>query len=80
MFLRNNIVAYKLQDQVDHLQKLKIVADTINSKMGTADRQRVINDLKCMKPTIKLLYITPEQAATSTFKVIIVEVSLNCCR
>lgn len=37
--------------------------------MGSADRQRVINDLKCVKPSIKLLYITPEQAATFSFKV-----------
>lgn len=57
-----------MKDQIDHLQRLKIEADTINSKMSTSERQRVINDLRCKKPKIKLLYITPEQAATHTFK------------
>lgn len=57
------------QDQIDHLTKLKIPADTINSKIPAADRQRVINDLKCKQTTIKLLYITPEQAATNSFRV-----------
>lgn len=37
--------------------------------MGTADRQRVISNLRNVNTTIKLLYITPEQAATSSFRV-----------
>ncbi|KAL1131366.1 hypothetical protein AAG570_010983 [Ranatra chinensis] len=60
-----------MKDQIDHLRKLKICAETINSKMSNGDRQRVINDLKCIKPNTKLLYITPEQAATHTFQSIL---------
>lgn len=37
--------------------------------MSNADKQRVINDLKLKVPNTRLLYVTPEQAATQTFKV-----------
>ncbi|KAL7633291.1 UNVERIFIED_CONTAM: hypothetical protein RMT77_016396 [Armadillidium vulgare] len=57
-----------IKDQIEHLQKLKIVAESINSKMTTDERKRVIADLSCVKPSTKLLYITPEQAATDFFK------------
>uniref|UniRef100_A0A1B6IWM1 DNA 3'-5' helicase n=1 Tax=Homalodisca liturata TaxID=320908 RepID=A0A1B6IWM1_9HEMI len=57
-----------MKDQIDHLKKLKIHADTINSKTPAAQREKIINDLKCKKTSIKLLYVTPEQAATNTFK------------
>ena len=58
------------QDQLEHLEKLKIVAETLNSKMTTNDRSRVIADLKCKSPATRMLYITPEQAATNTFQAI----------
>ncbi|XP_075226628.1 recQ5 helicase isoform X2 [Lycorma delicatula] len=57
-----------MKDQIDHLQYLNICAETINSKMTQTDRQRVLNDLKCVRPNTRLLYVTPEQAATMTFK------------
>ncbi|XP_046688357.1 ATP-dependent DNA helicase Q5-like, partial [Homalodisca vitripennis] len=57
-----------MKDQIDHLKKLKIHADTINSKTPAAQREKIINDLKCKKTSLKLLYVTPEQAATNTFK------------
>lgn len=57
-----------IKDQIDHLARYKIHADSLNSKMGVKDKERVTNDLKSVKPNIKFLYITPEQAATSTFK------------
>lgn len=57
-----------IKDQIDHLAKLKIPAESINSKITAKDRERVINDLQNMKPCTKFLYITPEQAATATFK------------
>ena len=57
-----------MQDQLDHMDAICVKAETINSKMSTTDRQRVIADLKCSKPKTKLLYITPEQAATSAFQ------------
>ncbi|KAJ4432082.1 hypothetical protein ANN_20696 [Periplaneta americana] len=60
-----------IKDQIDHLQRLRIVANTINSKMGPKERAQVINDLKCKCPTTRLLYVTPEQANTHTFKVLL---------
>lgn len=57
-----------IKDQIDHLSKLKITAESINSKMTQKDRERVLNDLKTIKPNTRFLYITPEQAATHTFK------------
>ncbi|CAH0390955.1 unnamed protein product [Bemisia tabaci] len=57
-----------MKDQIDQLTKKKIVAETINSKMGSKERTRVINDLRCKVPNTKLLYVTPEQAATQTFR------------
>ncbi|XP_004925527.1 ATP-dependent DNA helicase Q5 [Bombyx mandarina] len=60
-----------IKDQIDHLTKLKITAESINSKMSVKDKERVLNDLHSMKPNTKFLYITPEQAATGTFKSLI---------
>lgn len=57
-----------IKDQMDHLTQLKICAESLNSKMTTKERARVINDLKSVKPNTKFLYITPEQAATSFFR------------
>uniref|UniRef100_A0A1B6KN40 DNA 3'-5' helicase n=1 Tax=Graphocephala atropunctata TaxID=36148 RepID=A0A1B6KN40_9HEMI len=57
-----------MKDQIDHLKKLQIHADTINSKTPAAQRQQIIDDLRCKKTSLKLLYVTPEQAATNTFK------------
>lgn len=60
-----------MKDQIDGLRKLKINAETINSKMSASERQRVIHDLKCVKSNTKLLYVTPEQASTQTFREIL---------
>ncbi|XP_057367265.1 ATP-dependent DNA helicase Q5-like [Daphnia carinata] len=60
-----------ITDQIEHLVKRKIVAETINSKMLVDDRNRVCNDLKTKCPNTQLLYITPEQAATSSFQEIL---------
>ncbi|KAA0203231.1 hypothetical protein HAZT_HAZT004348 [Hyalella azteca] len=57
-----------IKDQLDHLKKLKIPAATINSKITSTERKKVIDDLRSCKPDTKLLYITPEQANTSTFQ------------
>jgi len=62
---------FVLQDQIDHMTKMKIRAETINSKITTKERKRVILDLFAVNPSTKLLYITPEQAATPAFQVII---------
>lgn len=60
-----------IKDQIDHLTKLKIPAESINSKMSSKDRERVLNDIKSIKPNTRFLYVTPEQAATGTFRSLI---------
>lgn len=60
-----------IKDQVDHLAKYKICAESINSKMGTRDRDRVVADLRSVRPNTRFLYITPEQAATESFRAIL---------
>ncbi|KAK9892542.1 hypothetical protein WA026_020525 [Henosepilachna vigintioctopunctata] len=59
-----------IKDQIDHMKALKITAVSLNSKILKAERDAIINDLKLVTPKTKLLYITPEQAATNTFKVL----------
>ncbi|XP_001353701.3 ATP-dependent DNA helicase Q5 [Drosophila pseudoobscura] len=57
-----------IKDQIDHLTKLKVPADSLNSKMTLKERDRVIMDLRAVKTNLKFLYITPEQAATKFFQ------------
>ena len=57
-----------IQDQLEHLKDLNIPSETLNSKMSADDRRRVLYDLNKDPPHTKLLYITPEQAATGTFQ------------
>ena len=57
-----------IKDQMEHLATRKIVAESINSKMGEKERRRVLDDLRCQTPATRLLYVTPEQCATNTFK------------
>ncbi|XP_055381037.1 ATP-dependent DNA helicase Q5-like [Condylostylus longicornis] len=64
-----------IKDQVDHLAKLKIRADTLNSKMSVKERENVLRDLKNVRTEIRFLYITPEQAATKTFRGVISSLS-----
>ena len=75
--LYTNVVFCVCKDQIDHLHKQKIVASTINSKMSAKERSQVINDLKCKCPRTRLLYVTPEQANTNTFKVFDVHGSVH---
>lgn len=60
-----------MQDQLEHLEILKIPAETINSKMTTKQRAKVVEDLNRAKPKTKLLYITPEQAASEGCRTLI---------
>jgi superfamily II DNA helicase RecQ len=52
-----------------HLQQLNIRVETINSKITASEKRRVVDDLRSVNPSTKLLYITPEQAATDYFRV-----------
>ncbi|GFR68240.1 ATP-dependent DNA helicase Q5-like [Elysia marginata] len=56
-----------MQDQLEHLADHGIHAETINSKLRAEERTRIVADLLSKKPKVKLLYITPEQAATESF-------------
>lgn len=60
-----------IKDQIDHLGKLRICAESINSKMTTKERDRVVADLRSVRPNTRFLYITPEQAVTESFRSIL---------
>ena len=53
-----------IEDQLSHLDKLHITAESLNSKIPAAKRKTIVADLCSKKPKIKMLYITPETAAT----------------
>ncbi|KAM4663492.1 ATP-dependent DNA helicase Q5 [Discoglossus pictus] len=57
-----------IQDQVDHLLALKIKATSLNSKLPVQERKTIQKDLESENPKIKLLYITPEMAASPSFQ------------
>ena len=56
-----------MQDQVDHLQKLKIQALLINSEVSVEHRRLVMSSLRDphVEKYIQLLYITPEMISKS---------------
>nr|XP_039255285.1 ATP-dependent DNA helicase Q5-like [Styela clava] len=66
-----------MQDQLEHMRKLKIPAETLNSKQTQADRKKTMADLMSDSPKTRLLYITPEQANTTTFLDIIKHLKLE---
>lgn len=57
-----------IKNQIDDLRKRKIAAESINSLITGADRNRITADLKAKKTETKFLYISPEQAATGSFR------------
>ncbi|XP_061472164.1 ATP-dependent DNA helicase Q5 isoform X2 [Rhineura floridana] len=57
-----------IQDQVDHLLSLKVKVSSLNSKISAQEKKAILADLMCDRPQIKLLYITPEMAASSSFQ------------
>ncbi|NXN91918.1 RECQ5 helicase, partial [Rhinopomastus cyanomelas] len=57
-----------IQDQVDHLLALKIKACSLNSKLSAQEKKTILADLASEKPQVKLLYLTPEMAAASSFQ------------
>uniref|UniRef100_A0A0R3S3S4 ATP-dependent DNA helicase n=1 Tax=Elaeophora elaphi TaxID=1147741 RepID=A0A0R3S3S4_9BILA len=60
-----------IQDQVISCKALGIKCDSLNSKTNVEDRRRIVEDLRTIKPETKLLYITPESAATQNIQRII---------
>ncbi|XP_076844878.1 ATP-dependent DNA helicase Q5 isoform X4 [Brachyhypopomus gauderio] len=57
-----------IQDQVEHLKALNIAASSINSKLPLEERRQILADLESESPRLKLLYITPEMVASSSFQ------------
>uniref|UniRef100_A0A8C3W7X3 ATP-dependent DNA helicase Q5 n=1 Tax=Catagonus wagneri TaxID=51154 RepID=A0A8C3W7X3_9CETA len=57
-----------IQDQVDHLLALKIHVRSLNSKLSAQERKELLSDLEQERPQTKLLYITPEMAASASFQ------------
>nr|XP_012309124.1 ATP-dependent DNA helicase Q5 [Aotus nancymaae] len=57
-----------IQDQVDHLLALKVRVSSLNSKLSAQERKELLADLEQEKPQTKILYITPEMAASSSFQ------------
>ncbi|XP_022379030.1 ATP-dependent DNA helicase Q5-like isoform X2 [Enhydra lutris kenyoni] len=57
-----------IQDQVDHLLALKVRVSSLNSKLSAQEKKELLSDLEREKPETKLLYITPEMAASASFQ------------
>ncbi|MBN3286795.1 RECQ5 helicase, partial [Polyodon spathula] len=57
-----------IQDQVDHLLAMKVKACSLNSTLQAQERRKIEADLQSESPCIKLLYITPEMAASHSFQ------------
>jgi len=55
-----------IQDQVTALNDKQIVARTLNSTLSQQEKKIVLGDLMQRQPTTRLLYITPELAATQS--------------
>lgn len=60
-----------INDQVHQLKAKGIKAEALNSKTSTSDRKKILSDLQHKTPSIKLLYITPELAATKQFRTVL---------
>ncbi|WKX98910.1 hypothetical protein Q1695_014077 [Nippostrongylus brasiliensis] len=57
-----------ISDQIAALRAKGIPSESLNSKLTTAERSRIIEDIRSHVPTVKLLYITPEAAATDNMR------------
>ncbi|KAG8509591.1 ATP-dependent DNA helicase Q5 [Galemys pyrenaicus] len=57
-----------IQDQMDHLLALKVRVSSLNSKLSAQEKKELLCDLEREKPRTKLLYITPEMAASASFQ------------
>uniref|UniRef100_F1KST6 ATP-dependent DNA helicase n=1 Tax=Ascaris suum TaxID=6253 RepID=F1KST6_ASCSU len=53
-----------IQDQVSACKARGIKCDSLNSKCTADERASIIEDLRAASPQIRMLYITPESAAT----------------
>ncbi|KAJ8028307.1 ATP-dependent DNA helicase Q5 [Holothuria leucospilota] len=60
-----------IEDQLKHLKDNGILAKSLNSKLSATERAEILSNLQQKRPTLKLLYITPEQAAAASFQAIL---------
>ena len=60
-----------ISDQIAALQQLGINARALNSQVTPRTKDLIIKDITSKNPKIKLLYTTPEQAATNNFREIL---------
>ena len=60
-----------IEDQVSQLKRKGIKGEALNSKTSSSERKCILNDLHSKEPCTKLLYITPELAATENFRAIL---------
>ena len=58
-----------IEDQIIRLKEKGIPAEALNSKTLAKERKRILADIQSEAPVIKLLYITPEMAASPHFQV-----------
>ena len=57
-----------IYDQVEQLKSRNVIAESLNSKISAKKKKQILGDLTSEKPSIKLLYITPELAAQEYFR------------
>ncbi|EMR11300.1 hypothetical protein PNEG_00329 [Pneumocystis murina B123] len=57
-----------MNNQVDILRAKKLPAATLNSTTSTENRKRILEDLACGHPQVRLLYVTPELLSTESFR------------
>ena len=60
-----------IDNQLEQLHSRGIAAEALNSKTQGSERKKILSNLKSAQPSIKLLYITPELAATTTFRALL---------
>lgn len=60
-----------IDNQLEQLRARGISASALNSKTSNSEKKQIHSNLKGARPTIKLLYITPELAATSGFRALL---------
>ncbi len=66
-----------MRDQVQSLKEIGVRAETYNSVMKLNERLEIKKDIIMKKPSIKLLYVTPELLETSEFKRILHRMNEN---
>ena len=67
-----------IEDQITQLVSRNIPAAALNSKTSAAERKRIMADLCGRNPSLKLLYITPEMAATDSFRATLASLNREC--